>query len=106
MYKGRSSEVKVEQHRRNNHDEVEMHTPHGNVDIENRFVIELECPQRCQFMNAHSVPVSNILNCNTNVQAGDSNQTYHKTIYHTKNTQKEDSELRNLVAEQVTIRLS
>ena len=84
---------------------IERHTIDGNVSVDNRFIIELEHPQGCQFMNTHSIPISNTLNCNTDVQVGDSGQTFYETLYHTRNTRKEDNEPIYLVAKQVTRRL-
>lgn len=84
---------------------LERTTLVGQSNIVPRFLIQLNRPQGCQYMNTHSVPVSDILNCNTNVQAGDSGQTYYQTLYHTKNTQKEDCEPRDLVARQLIRRL-
>jgi len=43
-----------------------------------------------QFLNQHSVPISNILACNTNVSIGDPSHTYYSTLYKSKDTQAED----------------
>ena len=69
------------------------------------FVVELERPQACQFMNAHNISISSILSCNTNVQTGDWAQCFYQTLYTSKVTVKEDSEPRDLVARQVVRRL-
>ena len=82
IYEGHDSNNKQQQHGKDSKNKVERHTLNVNISVENRFVIEPERPQECQFMNTHSFPMSNILNCNTNVQAGDSGQhsTNHCSI--------------------------
>ena len=84
---------------------ITWHLLDGTLRRENRYMIQLQRPQGCQYINTHSVEVSNILNCNTNVQTGDSGQAFYQTLYAPKNTQKDDSKPRDLVAKQVVRRL-
>jgi diphthamide biosynthesis methyltransferase len=46
----------------------------------------------CQFINAHNTTISNVLNCNTNIQIGDASQVFYSTLYTSKSTQEEDNE--------------
>ena len=85
--------------------DVCRNTLDGNSKKDPRFIIELERNQGCQYMNTHNIAVSDVLNCNTNVQSGDSNQTFYQTMYQTKNTQKDDCEPRDLVAKALIRRL-
>ena len=45
-----------------------------------------------EFVNIHNSALSEIFNCNTNVQIGDIWQIYYSTLYGSKSTQQEDSE--------------
>ena len=47
-------------------------------------------PQACQFLNQHSIPISEVISCNTNVSIGNSLCVYYNTLYKTKSTKKED----------------
>ena len=82
-----------------------FYTLDGEMHERTGFVIELRRPQACQYMNTHSVPISALLNCNTNVQAGDWVHCYYQTFYASKVTIKEDSLPRDLVARQIVRRL-
>jgi predicted fused transcriptional regulator/phosphomethylpyrimidine kinase len=46
----------------------------------------------CQFINAHNTTISQVLNCNTNIQIGDASQVFYSTLYTSKSTQEEDNE--------------
>jgi len=43
-------------------------------------------------MNTHNVAISEVFNCNTNVTIGEPDCVYYTTVYETKNTQKDNSE--------------
>ena len=47
---------------------------------------------QCQFINNHHKSVSEVFNCNTNIQIGDRSQIFYSTLYCGKSTQKEDAE--------------
>ena len=46
----------------------------------------------CQFMNTHCLAISEVFNCNTNVTIVRPDCVYYAMVYGTKNTQKDDSE--------------
>ncbi len=48
-------------------------------------------PMGCQFINAHNTTISQVLNCNTNIQIGDASQVFYSTLYTSKSTQEEDN---------------
>ena len=56
-----------------------------------QFLVIPKRPQACQFLNQHSIPISKVISCNTNVCIGDASCVYYNTLYKTKNTQKEDT---------------
>lgn len=82
-----------------------------NQDIENQhiestpYLIETRRPMGCQFLNTHSVPVSAVFGCNTNVQIGEPVHLYYNTAYAFKDTQKEDSDRFIRIGTQVVKRL-
>jgi hypothetical protein len=45
----------------------------------------------CQFINAHSHPISAVFNFNTNISIGDVSHVYYSLLYSSKSTQEEDS---------------
>ena len=45
-----------------------------------------------EYVNTYNEALSQVFNCNTNVQVGDIWQIYYSTLYGSKSTQKEDSE--------------
>ena len=49
-------------------------------------------PMGCQYLNTHNKSISEVINCNTNIQIGDRSQVFYSTMYCGKNTQKEDAE--------------
>lgn len=66
------------------------------------------CPKRpigCEFVNQHSHIISEILNCNSNIQVGDPSQVFYSTLYSSKSTQKEDAERQQRIAKCVIRRL-
>jgi hypothetical protein len=66
-----------------------------------RYGIQLKRHQGSQYMNTHSPPISDILNCNTNVSTGDIAQLMYQTLYVSKNTQDDDDKPRHMVAARV-----
>ena len=55
-----------------------------------QFLVVPKRPHACEFLNQHSMPISEVISCNTNVCMGDASCVYYNTLYKTKNTQKED----------------
>ena len=82
-----------------------FYTLDGEKHERTGFIIELMHPQACQYMNTHSVPISALLNCNTNIRAGDWAHCCYQTLYASKITTKEDSLPRDLVVRQIVRRL-
>jgi hypothetical protein len=63
----------------------------GSVNSVYPFLVLPKRPMGCQFINAHNTTISNVLNCNTNIQIGDASQVFYTTMYTCKSTQKEDN---------------
>ena len=73
--------------------------------MEDRFLLQLHHPQGCQYLNTHNTTISDVVNCNNNIQTGDSGQTFYQTVYTMKTNIKDDAKPRDLVANQVCRRL-
>ena len=56
-----------------------------------QFLVISKRAQAYQFLNQHSIPISEVISCNTNVCIGDASCVYYNTLYKTKTTQKEDN---------------
>ena len=56
-------------------------------------------PMGCQWVNVHNVTLSNVFNCNTNVQVGDPFHMFYITLFNLKSTQEEDSERGQCIAQ-------
>ena len=85
--------------------EVIRHMLDGTTSKENRFVIDVERPQGCQYMNVYNRVISYVFGCNSSCVGGDSGQTHYQTLYNTKHTQSEDREARDRVTKNVVRRL-
>ncbi len=59
----------------------------------------------CQYFKIHNPKLSDIVNCNTNVQVGDPFHMHYTTSYNLKSTQEEDSKRSRRVAQTITRRL-
>ena len=77
----------------------------GTVLFVRPFLVTPKRPMGCQYINIHNKPISELLNCNTNLQIGDPSQVYYSTLYTSKTTQKDDEEPRQRIANQCTRRL-
>ena len=66
-----------------------------------RYGFQMKRHQGSQYMNTHSIPISDVLNCNTNVSSGDLAQLMYQTLYVSKCTQNDDSIPRQQVATRV-----
>jgi len=62
----------------------------GEVERKSQFAILPRRRNGGQFLNQHSVPISDVLACNTNVTLGDASHTFYTTLYKSKDTQAED----------------
>ena len=59
-----------------------------------------------EYINTFNCALSELFNCNTNVQIGDVWQVYYSTLYGSKSTQKEDSERIQRIIQALVYRLS
>ena len=59
-----------------------------------------------EYVNTFNCALSELFNCNTNVQIGDVWQVYYSTLYGSKSTQKEDSERVQRIMRSLVYRLS
>ena len=62
-------------------------------------------PMGCQYLNTHSKSISDVFNCNTNIQIGDRSQVFYSTLYCGKSTQKEDAERQQRISDSINRRL-
>ena len=46
-------------------------------------------PLGCEYINQHSYAVSEVLNCNSNIQIGDPTHVFYSTLYTSKSTQED-----------------
>ena len=61
------------------------------------WIIETKRPMGCQYTNTHNKAISEVFNCNTNMQIGDRSQVFYTTLYCGKSTQKDDAEKQNRI---------
>ena len=73
-------------------DEVPWYVIDGIIFMVRPWIAEPRRPTRCQLINTHSMSLSKVLNCNTNIQIGEPCQIFYTTLYSNKDTQKEDCE--------------
>ena len=69
------------------------------------WILNTKRDMGCEFMNSHSWVISELLNCNSNIQIGDPTQVFYSTLYSSKNTQKEDAERHKRIARSIIYRL-
>ena len=82
-------------------EEIKRYMLDGKMANVPRYGFQMKRHQGSQYLNTHSVPISNILNCNTNVSTGDIAQLMYQTLYVSKCTQDDDSIPRQQVAARV-----
>ena len=68
-------------------------------------MIVLERKPWCHYVNVHNATLSEVLNCNSNVQVGDPYHMYYITLYNLKSTQEEDGERKQHIAHTIIRRL-
>ena len=61
---------------------------------------------KSEYVNTFNCAMSEVFNCNTNIQIGDVWQVYYSTLYGSKSTQKEDSDRVQRILQTVVRRLS
>ena len=69
------------------------------------WMVRTRRPMGCQFLNTHSRSISEVFNCNTNIQIGDRSQVFYSTLYCEKSTQKEDAEQQQRISHSINRRL-
>ena len=62
-------------------------------------------PMGCEYINQHSHAVSEVLNCNSNIQIGDPSHVFYSTLYTSKSTQDDDSNRQKRIAMAIVRRL-
>ena len=75
-----------------NENEVLQYSLNGSTTKIYPFMAIPKRPMGCQYINQHNAQILKVLNCNTNIQIGDTSQVYYSTLYTSKSTQEEDSE--------------
>ena len=73
-------------------DSFDYHQLVGDVLKMTPWNVKRKRAMGCQYINTHNKNLSEIFNCNTNIQLGDIAQVFYSTLYCGKSTQKEDSE--------------
>ena len=69
------------------------------------WMVHTRRPMGCQFLNTHSRSISEVFNCNTNIQIGDRSQVFYSTLYCRKSIQKEDAERQQRISHSINRRL-
>ena len=69
------------------------------------WMIVLKRQPWCHYVNVHNATLSEVLNCNSNVQVGDPYHMYYITLYNLKSTQEEDGEKNRRIAQTIIRRL-
>jgi hypothetical protein len=54
--------------------------------------LNLKRPIGCEYINQHNPVISEVFNCNSNIQIGDPSHVFYSTLYSSKNTQAEDAD--------------
>jgi len=72
---------------------VKWHYIDGSVREKSQYMIIPKRRIGSQFLNQHSVPISEVIACNTNIAIGDPSFTYYTTLYKSKDTQQEDRDV-------------
>jgi hypothetical protein len=62
-------------------------------------------PLGCEYINQHSYAVSEVLNCNSNIQIGDLTHVFYSTLYTSKSTQDDDANQQKRIAMAIIRRL-
>ena len=65
----------------NNNNNTLRYSLDGSTNTVCPFMVILKRPMGCQFINAHNTAISEVLNCNTNLQIGDASQVFYSTLY-------------------------
>ena len=77
----------------------------GKTSTTRPWLIYPKRPLGCEYVNQHSNAISEIFNCNSNVQVGDPSHVFYSTLYTSKSTQAEDSERQHRIASAIIRRI-
>ena len=66
------------------------HHLNGEVEQKSQYAILPKRLNGSQFLNQHSLPISDVIGSNTNLTLGDWSHSYYTTLYKSKDTQAED----------------
>ena len=89
----------------NNENVIDWHRVDGTTMKMAPWMIIPKRPMGCQWMNVHNKTLSEVFNCNTNVQVGDPFHMFYITLYNLKSTQEEDGQRARRIAESLVRRL-
>ncbi len=89
----------------NNENVIDWHRVDGTTMKMAPWMIIPYRPMGCQWMNVHNKTLSEVFNCNTNVQVGDPFHMFYITLYNLKSTQEEDGQRARRIAESLVRRL-
>jgi hypothetical protein len=64
----------------------------GDRLVTTPWLLNLKRPMGCEYINQHNPVISEVFNCNSNVQIGDPSHVFYSTLYSSKNTQAEDAD--------------
>ena len=77
----------------------------GTIEETYPYIVQTKRTMGSQYLNTHSVPISVVCGCNTNVQTGEPCHMFYTCKYSIKNNQKEDAERFIRIGSQVCKRL-
>jgi len=77
----------------------------GDVVYAKPWLLYPKRPIGSEYINQHSHAVSEVLNCNSNIQIGDPTHVFYSTLYSSKSTQEEDSKRQKRIAMAIVRRL-
>jgi hypothetical protein len=89
----------------NNENVIAWHRIDGTTMKMAPWMIVHKRPMGCQWMNVHNKTLSEVFNCNTNVQVGDPFHMFYITLYNLKSTQEEDGQRAKRIAQSLVRRL-
>ena len=89
----------------NDDNEIAQYFLDGSVNKVYPFMVIPKRPMGCQYINTHNAAISEVFNCNSNIQIGDASQVFYSTLYTSKSTQDEDSEQQLRIARSIIKRM-
>jgi hypothetical protein len=77
----------------------------GDYVLTKPWLLYPKRPIGCEYINQHSYAVSEVLNCNSNIQIGDPTHVFYSTLYTSKSTQEDDANRQKRIAVAIIRRL-